>query len=51
MHEQPPCSIILHWSEEPGVSSGQGHDLLRVQGFGTSYEEALVAALEAIRWW
>ena len=51
MNEQLTFTITLYWSEEQGAYIGQVEDLVGVAGSGSSYEEALASALEAIRWW
>jgi predicted RNase H-like HicB family nuclease len=49
MHEQRAFTIILRWSEEQHASVGQVHELVGIEGSGSSYEEALASALEAMR--
>jgi predicted RNase H-like HicB family nuclease len=51
MSENDHFSIILRWSEAQHVYLGQVQDLIGVEGTGTTYEEALAAVQEAMRWW
>ena len=51
MNEQLTYTIILRWSEEQGAYIGQVQELVGIEGTGSTYEEALAATLEAIRWW
>ena len=51
MSENNHFTILLRWSEEQGLYIGQVQELVGAEGTGSSYEEALASALEAIRWW
>jgi predicted RNase H-like HicB family nuclease len=49
--EQDTYTILLRWSEDQHIYLGQVPDLIGVEGTGSTYEEALAAVQEAIRWW
>lgn len=51
MDEQGTFTIILRWDEEQQVYLGTVPDIVGLEGTGSTYEEALASALEAIRWW